>query len=217
MTTQQSSDPEIINTLEDYLAAEDFSSVLEMLREMHPADQAKLFFSLKPEQREILLKRLEIPEIADIFDELDDKQTLSAARDLPLPFLADIIDDMDPDEAADLLGDLTGQEVRKTISLMEEPEEVLPLLRYPDETAGGRMTTDFLHLKPTDTAEQAIQYLRSTGSETDIPYYLFVMTDKKELLGVIGLRELVCAQPQQPIGDIMADQVISVQAMQDQE
>ncbi|MFN2280516.1 MAG: magnesium transporter, partial [Anaerolineales bacterium] len=212
-----STDPEIINTIETFLEKEDFSSVLALLREMHPADQAKLFFSMKPEQREVLLKKLEVPEIADIFDELDDSQTLSAARDLPLPFLADIIDDMDPDEAADLLGDLTGQEVRRTISLMEEPEEVLPLLRYPDETAGGRMTTDFLSLKPSDTAEGAIEYLRSTGQETDIPYYLFVVNDKKELLGVTGLRELVCAQPKQPINQIMEDQVISVQAMQDQE
>jgi magnesium transporter len=217
MTTQQSSDPEIINTLDEYLEAEDFSAVLEMLREMHPADQAKLFFSMKPEQREVLLKKLEIPEIADIFDELDDNQTLRAARDLPLPFLADIINDMDPDEAADLLGDLTGRDVRKTISMLDEPGEILPLLRYPDETAGGRMTTDFLSLKPSDTAEGAIQYLRSTAQETDVPYYIFVMNDKKELLGVMGLRELVCAQPQQLIGEIMEDQVISVQAMQDQE
>jgi magnesium transporter len=217
MTTQQSSDPEIINTLDEYLESEDFSAVLKMLREMHPADQAKLFFSMKPEQREVLLKKLEIPEIADIFDELDDSQTLRAARDLPLPFLADIINDMDPDEAADLLGDLTGRDVRQTISMLEEPQEILPLLRYPDETAGGRMTTDFLSLKPSDTVEGAIQYLRSTGQETDVPYYLFVMNDKKELLGVMGLRELVCAQPQQLIGEIMEDQVISVQAMQDQE
>jgi len=164
-----------------------------------------------------LLQKLEISEIADIFDELDDKQTLIAARNLPLPFLADIIDDMDPDEAADLLGDLPGQEVRKTISLLEEPEEILPLLRYPDETAGGRMTTDFLVLGPEDTAEGAIQYLRTTGWETDIPYYLFVVNQEKELLGVMGLRELVCADPDQEINEIMSSHVVSVQAMDDQE
>lgn len=217
MTSSQSSDPETITTLENFLNQDDFGSALEILREMHPADQAKFFFSLKPEQREILLKELEIPEIADIFDELDDNQTLSAAKDLPLPFLADIIDDMDPDEAADLLGDLTGQEVRKTISLLEEPGEILPLLGYADETAGGRMTTDFLSLHPEDSTEQAIEYLRSTGLETDVPYYLFVVDQKKELLGVTGFRELVCAKPKQKIREIMDDQVISIQAMQDQE
>ena len=217
MTIYNPNDPEIINEIEQFLQEGDFNSVLTIFRDLHPADQAKLFHGLKPEQKSSLLEKLEISEIADIFDELDDKQTLDAARNLPLPFLADVIDDMDPDEAADLLGDLSGQEVQKTISLMDEPEEVLPLLRYPDETAGGRMTTDFLTLGPEDTGETAIQYLRSTKLETDIPYYLFVVGKNKELLGVTGLRELVCADPRQRILDIMEDQVISVQAMQDQE
>jgi magnesium transporter len=217
MTTFDPNDPKIINKIEKFLQEEDFNSVLSIFRDLHPADQAKLFYGLKTEQQSVLLDKLEIPEIADIFDELDDKQTLDAARNLPLPFLADVIDDMDPDEAADLLGDLSGQEVRKTISLMDEPEEVLPLLRYPDETAGGRMTTDFLTLGPEDTAESAIEYLRSTNLETDIPYYLFVVGKDEELLGVTGLRELVCAGPEQRILDLMDDQVISVQAMQDQE
>lgn len=217
MNTHESNDPVTINVIENLLANEDVNAVLDIFRSLHPADQAKLFDDLKTDQQEVLLGILEISEIADIFDELDDRQTLDAARNLPLPFLADIIDDMDPDEAADLLGDLTGQEVRKTISLMEEPEEVLPLLRYPDETAGGRMTTDFLTLGLDDTAETAIQYLRSTGLETDIPYYLFVVDKERRLLGVTGLRELVCAEPGQQIGQIMNSQVISVQAMQDQE
>ncbi|RLC99403.1 MAG: hypothetical protein DRI65_17250, partial [Chloroflexota bacterium] len=209
--------PETLKLLESLFENQDFETILEIFRELHPADQAKLFYGLKTDQQEVLLEQMEIPEIADIFDELDDKQTVIAARNLPLPFLADIIDDMDPDEAADLLGDLSGQDVRKTISLMEEPEEVLPLLRYADETAGGRMTTDFLTLELEDSADSAIQYLRSTGLENDIPYYLFVVNKEKSLLGVIGLRELVCADPGQIISDIMESNVISVQAMQDQE
>ena len=217
MTLYNPNDPKTINDIERFLQEEDFNSVLAIFRELHPADQAKLFHDLRNEQKDILLEKLEIPEIADIFDELDDKQTLDAARNLPLPFLADVIDDMDPDEAADLLGDLSGQDVRKTISLMDDPEEIIPLLRYPDETAGGRMTTDFLSLGPEDTAETAIQFLRSTKLETDVPYYLFVVGKDKELLGVTGLRELVCADPGQRILDIMDEQVISIQAMEDQE
>lgn len=217
MNIYDRNDPEIIKNLEISLNNRDYDTVLEIFRALHPADQAKLFYGLKADQQEILLQQMEIPEIADIFDELDDKQTLIAAKNLPLPFLADIIDDMDPDEAADLLGDLPGQDIQKTISLLEEPEEILPLLSYPDETAGGRMTTDFLVLGPGDTADTAIQFLRSTGLETDIPYYLFVVNQDKELLGVTGLRELICADPHQKILDIMDSQVVSVQTMQDQE
>jgi len=79
------------------------------------------------------------------------------------------------------------------------------------------MTTDFLTLGQEDSADSAIRYLRSTGLENDIPYYLFVVNKEKSLLGVIGLRELVCADPGQIISDIMESNVISVQAMQDQE
>ncbi|RLE06201.1 MAG: magnesium transporter [Bacteroidetes bacterium] len=208
---------ETLKLLDSLFENQDFETILEIFRELHPADQAKLFYGLKTDQQEVLLEQMEIPEIADIFDELDDKQTLTAAQNIPLPFLADIIDDMDPDEAADLLGDLSGKDVRKTISLMEEPEEVLPLLRYADETAGGRMTTDFLTLGLEDSADSAIQYLRSTGLKNDIPYYLFVVNKENSLLGVIGLRELVCADPDQIISEIMESNVISIQAMQDQE
>jgi len=217
MVTHSQYDSELIKKIEEYLQQEDINAVLDTLRELHPADQAKVFNDLKSKQQEVLLGKLAIPEIADIFDELDDKQTLDAAQNLPLPFLADIIDDMDPDEAADLLGDLTGQQVRQTISLMEEPDEIIPLLRYPDETAGGRMTTDFLTLSQEDTAENAIEHLRSSGLETDIPYYLFVVGQEHELQGVMGLRELVCANPDQRIAEIMDSQVISVNALQDQE
>ena len=217
MSKYEQTDPAVLQALEDSIENSDYEVVLEIIRSLHPADQAKVFNELNQEKQDELLQKLEISEIADIFDELDDKQTLIAARNLPLPFLADIIDDMDPDEAADLLGDLPGQEVVKTISLLEEPEEILPLLRYPDETAGGRMTTDFLVLGPEDTAEGAIQYLRTTGWETDIPYYLFVVNQEKELLGVMGLRELVCADPGQEINEIMSSHVVSVQAMDDQE
>ena len=217
MNKYEHTDPAVLLALEESLEKGDYTVAIELIRSLHPADQANVFKDLKPDKQKGLIQNLEIPEIADIFDELDDQQTLSAARNLPLPFLADIIDDMDPDEAADLLGDLSGQEVQKTISLMEEPEEVLPLLRYADETAGGRMTTDFLVLDPGDTAETAIQYLRSSGLETDIPYYLFVVNNEKQLLGVTGLRELICAEPDQEIKEIMNTHVVNVQAMEDQE
>lgn len=209
--------PKIISELNQYVDQGKFSTAADKFGTILPADQAKFFISLSKEERRQLLIAMEIPDIADIFDELDDRQTLDAATNLPLPFLADIINDMDPDEAADLLGDLSGQDVRKTISFMDEPGEILPLLRYPDETAGGRMTTDFLVLDPAETAQSAIQYLRTTSKETDVPYYLFVVGNEGNLIGVTGLRELVRAEPDQPVSNLMSTQVIQIDAMEDQE
>ena len=113
MSNYDRNDPKTIKLLKISFEIKDFKLILEIFRSLHPADQAKLFNDLTADQQEELLQQMEIPEIADIFDELDDQQTLIAARNLPLPFLADIIDDMDPDEAADLLGDLSGKDVRE--------------------------------------------------------------------------------------------------------
>jgi len=209
--------PKIIAEIRDYITHGEFRSAADLFGQILPADQAKFFITLTAEEQRHLLTAMEIPDIADIFDELDDQQTLDAANNLPLPFLADIIDDMDPDEAADLLGDLSGKDVRRTISFMEEPEEVLPLLRYPDDTAGGRMTTDFLVLRPEETVEEAIRDLRKSDRESDVPYYLFVVGDSGSLIGVTGLRELVSAEPEQAIASIMNTHVIQIEDMEDQE
>ncbi|MBS3751354.1 MAG: magnesium transporter [Anaerolineales bacterium] len=207
----------IQNKFQKQVEGKKFHAAAELFRKLHPADRGKIFRELKSSQQKGFLLNLEIEEIADLFDELDDQETFSAAQVLPLPFLADVVDDMDPDEAADLLGDLSGQDVRRTISLMDEPEDVLPLLRYPDETAGGRMTTDYLVLKPDEDTHHAIEYLREMELESDVPYYLFVVENDGTLVGVTGLRELVYAPPDHLIRDIMNKHVISIEAMRDQE
>ncbi|MBS1248997.1 MAG: Magnesium transporter MgtE [Chloroflexi bacterium] len=195
----------------------DISHMADTFRKLHPADQAKLFEELDSKAQLSLLQPLEIEEVADIFDELDDEETLEAAKDLSLPYLAQILDDMDPDEAADLLGDLSAHKMRRALSLMEETSDVLPLLHYPDETAGGRMTTEYLSLDQNTSAKEAIQFLRKSSPPTDIPYYLFVVDEARKLIGVTGLRELVCAEPQDAIAAIVDKDVISILATSDQE
>lgn len=217
MGTYREITPQLRDEIGTLIKENKYGEIAELFRHLHPADQGKIFRDLLPDEQRLILSKLEISEIADLFDELDDQETFSAAKKLPIPFLADIVDDMEPDEAADLLGDLSGQDVRRTISLMEDPEDVLPLLRYPDETAGGRMTTDFLVLEPDEMASQAIEYLRRVGPESDVPYYLFVIGEDGRLVGVTGLRKLVCAPPQAPIQEIMDKHVISIEAMRDQE
>jgi magnesium transporter len=164
-----------------------------------------------------LLQHLDIPSTADLFDELEDEETLEAAENLSLERLADVLDEMDPDEAADLLGDLPPRQAEEALAQMDEPEDVIPLLGYPDETAGGRMTTAFIGLRPQTTAETAIQFLRDVSLENDVPYYLFVVDRNKCLVGVTGLRELVISDPKTMMEKIMDPDVISISADADQE
>ncbi|MFQ5616649.1 MAG: magnesium transporter, partial [Anaerolineales bacterium] len=142
---------------------------------------------------------------------------LEASESLSLERLADVLDEMEPDEAADLLGDLPPERASGALAQMEELEDVLPLLGYPDETAGGRMTTSYIALRRHTLAEQAIEFLRQVSPDTNVPYYLFVIDQEKRLSGVVGLRELVISEPHTTMENIMDPDVVSVAADVDQE
>lgn len=194
-----------------------FSKATQLFLELHPADQAEVFNRLDENLQGTLLQNLDIPSTADLFDELEDEETLEAAESLTIDRLADVLDEMDPDQAADLLGDLPPQQAEEALAQMDDPEDVIPLLGYPDETAGGRMTTAYIGLRPQTTAERAIQFLRDVSPENDVPYYLFVVDRFKTLVGVTGLRELVIADPKATMNQIMSQDVISIPADSDQE
>ncbi len=195
----------------------DITKATNRFLELHPADQAEVFNTLEENDQAQILEHLDIASTADLFDELEDEETLEAAEILSIERLADVLDEMDPDEAADLLGDLPPQQAEEALAQMEDPEDVIPLLGYPDETAGGRMTTAYIGLRPHTTAETAIQFLRDVSLENDVPYYLFVVDRNKCLVGVTGLRELVVASPKTTMDRIMDPDVIFISADADQE
>ncbi len=188
-----------------------------MFLRLHPADRADVFELLDEVEQVELLRQLDIENIADLFDELEDHETVGPAESLPMKRLADVLDEMDPDEAADLLGDINPEKAELVLSQMEEPEDVLPLLSYPDDTAGGRMTTAFIGLQPNTSVENAIRYLRQVSIENDVPYYLFVVDEDRHLTGVVGMRDLVTSEPNRPIDEIMDRDVIYIAATADQE
>lgn len=194
-----------------------FDDAVSTFVDLHPADQAELFKDLDTIQQNNLLQYLDIPTTADLFDELEDDETLDASESLSMERLADVLDEMDPDEAADLLGDLPPDRAEEALAQMDDPEDVIPLLGYPDETAGGRATTAYIALRPHTTAQQAIQFMRDVSIETDIPYYLFVLDRYKRLVGVTGLRELVISNPDTMMDEIMDTEVISIPGEADQE
>ena len=188
-----------------------------ILLDMHPADQAEIFNRLEDVYQNQLLPLIDVSATADMLEEMEDEEVLDAVESLTPERLADVLDKMEPDEAADLLGDLSPEQATEALAAMEESEGVIPLLGYPDETAGGRMTNVYLALHRQTTAEQAIQYLRQVSPDIDIPYYLYVVDVHQRLAGVVGLRELVVAPPTTLVENIMDHEVLHVDTSTDQE
>ncbi len=203
--------------IESLLESGKNQEAVQFFLELQVPDQAEVFNLLNEQAQEKLLVKLDIPATADLFDELEDSETLEAADSIPLDRLADILDEMEPDEAADLLGDLPPELASQALEEMDDPEDVLPLLGFADQTAGGRMTTSFLALRRQTRADKALEFLREVGPDGDVPYYLFVVDREKRLSGVVGLRELVLAEPVEMMENIMNSDVIFVTTETDQE
>jgi magnesium transporter len=206
--------------LEEVKAALEAGHVLDAIAaliRLHPADRAEAFSDLDDDHQATLLPRLDIPTMADLLEELEDEQAADVAEVLPTERLADVLDKMEPDEAADVLGDLPPELVAETLAEMEDANDVIPLLGYPDETAGGLMTTSYIALRPHTTAIQAISFLREVSPEEETPYYLNVVDRDRRLVGIVGLREIVIAEPDQRIETFMDPNVIHVSVDTDQE
>ncbi len=212
----------LIAQVRDLIRRGRYQQAAEALRALHPADRAEVVTRLPADEREDLVAHLDVETAAELFEELDEEVAADLADDIHPDRLADILDEMEPDDAADLLGDLPPELVETLLAEMEDAAEVAPLLQYPDETAGGLMTTAFVALQQDATVDDVIAFLRALKQEDadediDIPFYLFVIDDAQHLVGVVDLRELVSAPPGTRIGDLMDPQVIAVDAWTDQE
>lgn len=215
---EQTGDLQIaIDEIQNYLEQGKRAQTLDAFLGLTPGDQVEAFGELNEEQSVALLSYLDIDATADLFDRLTDSDTLEAAENLSIEELADVLEEMQPDEAADLLGDLPKEQASQALKEMEDAEDVLPLLGFPDETAGGRMTTEFIAMRRQSNVEEAFKFLREIGPDHEVPYYIFVTDEEKRLAGVLGLRELVIASPETKMEDIMDAEVIRVSSKMDQE
>ncbi|OGO11325.1 MAG: magnesium transporter [Chloroflexi bacterium RBG_13_68_17] len=206
-----------LKSIQAALERGDLEAALACLLRLRPEDRADAFADLDDDDQAALLPRFGVPDAADLLEDLDDDQAADAAEALPIGQLADVLDEMEPDEAADVLGDLPPERAAQALAEMEDAAEVLPLLGHADETAGGLMTTSYFALRRHTTAAQAIEFLRQLDPDARTPYYLYVVDRDKHLVGVVGLRNLVVADPQAAVETFLDRDVIRVTAGTDQE
>ena len=166
------------------------------------------------DERRQVFEQLDIETAAEALSEVEPEMQAAIVSDLDEERAADILDEMAPDEAADLLQDLPEDRREELVDLMEkdEKEDVEELLTHDDDTAGGIMTTQFFALPADLTAEQAIDRLRELKPDPELTYYLYVVDAQGRLDGVISLRDLVVAEPQAKLSEVMDPHVLKVEA-----
>jgi magnesium transporter len=208
---------DVLAALRTSLEQNDLGQAVAIIESLRPADQADLVEELAGPEQVTLLTRLHPSDSADLLEEMGDEHAAALAELLSPEELGGILDKMEVDEAADVLKDLDPQQASEALREMVEPEAVIPLLRFEDDTAGGLMTRAVITLRRRWTADEALAELRRVGPHSDSTYYLFVLDDNESLLGVVGLRELVSAPGDAQVGDFMIEDVVSVPVTMDQE
>ena len=186
------------------------------LAELHPADLADIIDQLTPRDRLGVLASLDDEALADVVEEMEPDTQVEVLEDLEPSRAADILEEMSPDDAADLVADLSDRSRDEILALMEqdEAEEVRDLLAFPEDSAGGMMTTEFVAVPATLTAAETIDRLRELEPDAETIYYVYVVDDDGRLVGVLSLRDLIVARPETRIAEVMIDEPVAVPALE---
>ena len=192
---------------------------VESISELHPADVAEIISDMNKLESGQLLEALDMEQLADTLEEVETEFQANLVENMSDEKVADLLEEMEPDEAADLLAELPEQRSRGLLSLMnkEDSDDVRKLLSYPEDSAGGIMTTEYACVPLHLTADDAIQWLRQNASDAETLFYIYVTDAQDHLLGVLSLKELIFAEPQAHVEDFMESHVKSVNLTDEQD
>lgn len=169
------------------------------LVKMPPADIAAIVDELDRHTTTALLEGFDNQALADTLEESSSELQMTILSNMSPERAADILEEMDPDEAADLLADLPDITSEALLELMEQDEaqEVRTLLTYPEDTAGGIMTTEFAFVPEDLTVSEALAFLRDSedARNDEVMYYVHILDRDMRLRGIVTLRDLVMADP----------------------
>jgi flagellar motility protein MotE (MotC chaperone)/sporulation protein YlmC with PRC-barrel domain len=191
----------------------------DTLAELHPADVAEIISDLNRLESGQVLEAMNVEQLADTLEEVETEFQASLVEAMPDEKVADVLEEMEPDEAADLLAELPEERSQGLLALMDTDEaaEVRLLLTYPENSAGGIMTTQFAWVGTDLTAEESIQFLRQNATDAETLFYVYVLDKEKHLQGVFSLNNLIFAPPQAKVDEFMETRVKTVHLLDDQD
>ena len=207
------------DTLRLLLEKKRYTSLKDILATMNGADIASVLNELEPEKIPLLFRLLPKELAAEAFVEMEPDQQELLIKGFSDSELREVINELYVDDAADLVEEMPANVVKRILAQADPQmrKEINEILRYPEDSAGSIMTTEFVSLQPGMTVEQAIQRIRRTGVDKETIYTCYV-TEKQKLLGFITIKDmLLCNNDDATIGDLMDTNVISVTTTADQE
>ena len=202
------------------LDEEGAESAAALMRRMLSADQGILLERTSGDVRRELLPWLTLEEISDILYEAPTESAVVITRELTAERAADLLDDVDSHTVVDILQELSDQQASAIVEELERPEDVVALMQYPSDSAGGMMTPDSPHVRRDDTAGLALDALRVFGEDAEGFGWVCVLDNDRRLTGYVSIAQLALARPTRTAGELADEydhRLVSISSETDQE
>lgn len=209
----------MVEKLQELLENRRFAELHKLLESMNSADLPSILEELDEEQIVIVYRLLSKDMAAEVFVELDPDMQENLINSLTDKELKSVINDIFMDDTVDLIEEMPANVVKRILKV-KKPEDrklINELLKYPDDSAGSIMTTEFVDLKENMTTGEAIEKIRKIGDEAESIYTCYVLTLTRKLIGVVSLRNIILASPETLVKDIMDINFVKAFTLEDQE
>ena len=209
----------LVKSLKKLLDDKKYQTLKDILTTMNGADIAAVFEDMDEERTPLLFRLLPKELAAETFAELSPELQEHLIRGFSDKELREVVSELYVDDAADLVEEMPASVVKRILA-QADPEmrrEINEILRYPENSAGSIMTTEYVSLRPSITIAEALQRIRRTGVDKETIYTCYV-TEERRLIGTVSVKDMLLAPDENtPVSEIMDENVISVNTLTDQE
>jgi magnesium transporter len=215
-------DEELLDDLRGLIEVRDEGALRAMLIDLHSADIARLLQFLHEDERHSILDLLEEDVAGEVVLHLPENQRTDYLSELEPHEITDLVEELSTDDAADIVSELDDDVAEQVLRNLQESdveatEEIRDLLRYSEDTAGGRMTTDFVTVTVDDTVAASIERVREFVRDTELEVHgLFVVDHEERLVGLLRLQDLVLRPPSSKVNIVMGTDLVTVAPDEDQ-
>ncbi|MDY6800453.1 MAG: magnesium transporter [Bacteroidota bacterium] len=206
---------EFIDELKSYIANDQEAEVFKLIKDLHPADIAEIYNELSIEEARFLHVMLDGEKAADVLVELEEDDRERFLKVLPSETIAEFIDKLDSDDAADVIGEFSEEKQEEVLSFIDDLEQagdIVDLLNYDENSAGGLMAKELITVNENWSITTCLKEMRKQAEDVDEVYYVYVVDDNKVLKGTLSLKKLLLTPTNTKIKNIINEDVIAVKA-----
>ena len=209
----------MVQTVDLLLEQKKYVTIRDVFLTMQAADIAALFDALDDSKLPLLFRLLPKELAAETFVEMDEETQELLIHGFSDTELKEVVDELYVDDMVDIVEEMPANVVKRILRSAdsETRKAINEILKYPDDSAGSIMTTEYVTLRPNMTVEDAIKRIRRTGLDKETIYTRYVISDNRKLVGLLSMKTLLLSDDDDVVKDIMETNVISVKTLDDQE